>query len=103
MDRYYPAAPNLVKAPTVDFASRMAPFVGTYYASRNNYTTPAKVMATMQAASIGLNKGSLTFSLPGKTFHLVEIEPGLLRDRDDPNFKVVLHTDETGQASLLFP
>ena len=103
MDRYYPAVRNSVKAPAADFSSRMAPYVGTYYASRNNYSTPAKVMATMQAGNISLNEGSLTFSLPGKTFYLVEIEPGLLRDRNDPNFKVVVKMDESGQAYLLFP
>jgi CubicO group peptidase (beta-lactamase class C family) len=103
MDRYFPFAPDSVKAPAADFTSRMAPYVGTYYAARNNYTTPAKVMATMQAGSISFKKGSLTFSLPGKTFHLVEIEPGLLRDRDDPNFEVVLYTSETGKAYLFFP
>jgi len=106
MDRYYPAAPvafTPAQAPAANFASRMTPFVGTYIASRNNYTTPAKVMATMQSYSISLDGDSLTFSLPGKTFHLVEIEPGLLRDRDDPSFKVALQTDETGQTYLFFP
>jgi CubicO group peptidase (beta-lactamase class C family) len=108
MDRYYPAVPETVpptqaSRPAADFANRMAPFAGTYIASRNNYTTPAKVMAAIQSYSISLNGDSLTFSLPGKTFHLVEIEPGLMRDRDNPNFKVALHTDETGQAYLLFP
>jgi CubicO group peptidase (beta-lactamase class C family) len=108
MDRYYPlasgpAALTQASAPAADFASRMAPFAGTYYAARNNFSTPAKVMATMQPSSISINKGSLTFSFPGETFHLVEIGPGMLRDRDDPNFLVVLHTDETGQAYLFVP
>jgi CubicO group peptidase (beta-lactamase class C family) len=104
MDRYYPAVPAPEKALAADFKSRVAPYVGTYYAARHNYSTPEKIMATMQSGSISLDQeGGLTFSLPGKTFHLIEIEPGLLRDRNDPNFLAVLHTGETGQAYLLIP
>jgi CubicO group peptidase (beta-lactamase class C family) len=104
MDHYYPAVPVTVKAPAADFRSRVAKYVGTYYAARHNYTTPEKIMASMQSGSISLDQAdSLTFSLPGKTFHLIEIEPGLLRDRDDPNLTLVLRTDETGQSYLIFP
>jgi hypothetical protein len=104
MDRYYPMVPSAANSPTDDFASRVTPYVGTYYPARHNYTSPEKIMATLQSGSISLDeKRNLTFNVPGKTFHLVEIESGLLRDRDDPNFKLVLHTDETGQAYLLFP
>jgi CubicO group peptidase (beta-lactamase class C family) len=104
MDRYYPVVTETVKAQAADFANRVKPYVGTYYAARHNYTTPEKIMATMQSASISLDQeGSLTFSVPGKTFHLIEIKPGLLSDRDDPNFLVVLSTDEIGQTFLILP
>ena len=104
MDRYFPVAPDPVQPPSADFANRMEPYVGTYIAARSNYTTPEKIMATMQSGSISLDaKGNLKISFPGKTFHVVEIQPGLLRDRDNPNISLVLKTDEKGQAYLLFP
>ena len=60
-------------------------------------------MATMQAGSLSLDKkGNLSISFPGKTFQVVEVQPGLLRDRDDPNTTMVLKTDTSGQAYLIF-
>jgi CubicO group peptidase (beta-lactamase class C family) len=103
MDRYYPIAPEPIQSPTADFADRMAPYVGTYISARSNYTTPEKIMATMQAGSLSLDKkGNLSISFPGKTFQVVEVQPGLLRDRDDPNTTMVLKTDTSGQAYLIF-
>ena len=103
MDRYFPVAPKPVQPPSANLAKWAAPFIGTYIAARNNYTTPEKIMATMQAGTINLDDtGNLTISFPGKTFHTVEIQPGLLRDRDDPNTSMVLKMDEAGHAYLLF-
>lgn len=103
MDRYYPVAPEPSQPPSAGFANRVKPYVGTYIPARSNYTTPEKIMATMQAGSISLDgEGNLKISFPGKTFHVVEVQPGLLRDRDDPNTSMVLKMDEKGQAYLLF-
>jgi CubicO group peptidase (beta-lactamase class C family) len=103
MDRYFPITPEPNLPPAADFTVRMAPFVGTYIAARSNYSNPEKMMATLQAGDIKLDSnGNLTISFPGKTFHVIETQPGLLRDQDDPNTNIVLKKDETGQAYLFF-
>jgi len=103
MDRYFPVAPKSVQPPSANFANWAAPYVGTYIAARSNYTTPEKIMATMQSGDISLDdSGNLVISFPGRTFHVVEDQPGLLHDREDPNTSMVLNTDEAGQAYLFF-
>ena len=102
MDRYLPAPAEAPETPADDFASRVAPFLGTYYASRRAFTRPEKIMSTLaDSGTISLDgEDQLTASLSGRTFHLVEIEPGLFEDREDANIKMALHTDERGQAYL---
>ena len=46
-------------------------------------------------------KNNLILSVPGATLQLVEVEPGLLTDPDNANVRLVLHTDEAGQAYIL--
>jgi hypothetical protein len=48
-------------------------------------------------------QGNLTFGAGSTKVQMVEVEPGLLQDRDDASHKLVLHTDETGQAYLFDP
>jgi CubicO group peptidase (beta-lactamase class C family) len=103
MDHYFPLTTQPFQPASSDFASRVAPYLGTYIPAQSNYTTPEKIMQTMQAGTISREaNGSLSISFPGKTFHVTEVQPGLFRDRDDPNIDMVLKTDENGQAYMFF-
>jgi CubicO group peptidase (beta-lactamase class C family) len=102
MDHYYLAAPSSTPARSADFVSRVTPYLGTYYSARRNFTTFESLMGGMPPISLSLDaKNNLILSVSGATLPLVEVEPGLLRDPNNANTQLVLHTDEAGQAYLL--
>jgi CubicO group peptidase (beta-lactamase class C family) len=103
MEHYYPAvASSSAPAPPANFASRMAPYLGTYYPARGNFSTFEKLMEGMPPLNISLDAtGNLMISQDGAALQMVEVEPGLLRDPGDEDTQIVLHTDEAGQAYLL--
>jgi len=101
MDHYFPA-PSAAPAPSADFATRVKPYLGTYYSARGNFTTFESLMQGMPPINLNLDsKGNLILSAGGGSVQLVEVEPGLLRDPNNANTQIVLHTDETGQAYIL--
>ena len=80
----------------------MKPYLGTYYSARRNFTTFESLMGGMPPYNLSLDaNNNLILSVAGGTLQLVEVEPGLLRDPDNANVQLVLHTDEAGQAYLL--
>jgi CubicO group peptidase (beta-lactamase class C family) len=104
MDHYYPIAPDpeADTSPSPGFAARVAPYLGTYYSARRNFTTFERLIGGMPPYDLNLDtKGNLTLSVVGASLRLVEVEPGLLSSPDDPNVQLVLHTDEAGQAYIL--
>ncbi len=102
MDHYYPVTPLPAQSPSVDFASRVKPYLGTYYSARRNFTTFERLMGGMPPINLSLDaKNNLILSVSGATLQLVEVEPGLLTDPDNANVRLVLHTDEAGQAYIL--
>jgi CubicO group peptidase (beta-lactamase class C family) len=103
VEHYYPAAAaSSAPAPSADFASRMTPYLGTYYPARGNFTTFEKLMEGMPPLTVSLDAtGHLLISQQGATLPLVAVAPGLLRDPNDADTQIVLHTDEAGQAYLL--
>jgi hypothetical protein len=102
MDRYYPAAPSPAPAPYAGFVSRVTPYLGTYYSARGNFTTFEKLMGGMPPYNLSLDaRNNLILSVAGSTLQLVEVQPGLLRDPNNANVQLVLHTDEAGQAYIL--
>jgi hypothetical protein len=104
MDHYYPVAPSLMLAQAEGFSSRVAPYLGMYYQANNNFTTFEKLLSGLTQLNLSLDaKGNLVASAGSQTIQLVEVEPGLMRDRNDANVEFVLHTDEYGQAYLLTP
>jgi CubicO group peptidase (beta-lactamase class C family) len=104
MDHYYPVKPNPVQAPVAGFSDRVAPYLGTYYLASNNFTTVEKLFKALLQLNINLDTdGNLIASTSGQITQFVEVEPGLMRVRNDANVEFVLHTDENGQAYLLFP
>ena len=102
MDHYYPVAPLPARSPSADFASRVKPYLGTYYSARRNFTTFERLMGGMPPYNLSLDaKNNLILSVSGATLQLVEVEPGLLTDPNNANVQLVLHTDEAGQAYIL--
>ena len=102
MDHYYPVASSPAPAPSADFASRVKPYLGTYYSARRNFTTFESLMGGMPPYTLSLDaKNNLIFSVAGAKLQLVEVEPGLLTDPNNANVQLVLHTDEAGQAYIL--
>jgi CubicO group peptidase (beta-lactamase class C family) len=103
MDHYYPVAPGPVLSPSADFASRVKPYLGTYYSARRNFTTFEGLMGGMPPYNLSLDaNNNLVISVAGATLQLVEVEPGLLTSPKDANVKIVLHTDKVGQAYLVW-
>ena len=104
MDAYYPAQTDSEQAPEPGFSNRAASYLGAYYPSKSNSSTPEKLMRALSQLNVGLDaNGYLVAKAGGRTFQFVEVEPGLLLDRNNANIKLVMHTDENGQAYLLTP
>ncbi len=104
MDAYYPVETDSEQAPEPGFSIRAAPFLGTFYQSNSNSSTPEKLLRLLSQLNVSLDtNGYLVAKAGGRTFQFVEIEPGLLRDRNNADLKLVMHTDENGQAYLLTP
>jgi hypothetical protein len=104
MHHYYPAAPSPAQAPEPGFSSRVAPYLGTYHRASDNFTTAEKLTRVKTQLKVSLDtKGNLIAGAGSQTIQIVEVEPGLMRVRNDANVEFVLHTDENGQAYLLTP
>jgi len=102
VERFYPAASTPTPASTPGFAARVAPYLGTYYSARCNFTTFEKLMCAMPSFVLSQSApDSVTLGVMGQSLPLVEAGPGLLRDPNDADTQLVLHTDEAGQAYLL--
>jgi CubicO group peptidase (beta-lactamase class C family) len=102
LDRYYPVDEAGEVKPSADFAERIAPYLGDYTMSRNNFTTIEKVFGLFNPTSVSLSEdGYLVVSMGGEATQYTEIEPGLLQQRDEPANRVVYRTDANGQQSLL--
>jgi hypothetical protein len=92
-----------VQHPTEGFSKRVAPYLGTYYPAVNNFTTFEKLLSGITQINVSLDgRGNLVFKRGSQMIQFVEVEPGLMRAKDD-NVEFVLHTDENGQSYLLFP
>jgi len=103
LDHYYPvqqaAAPLM---PPEGFAGRIAPYLGEYIPARSNFTTPEKLFAVFTPISASLNEeGYLVMSMAGQAMQFVEVEPGLLQERYNPDNRIVYQTGADGQRYLL--
>jgi CubicO group peptidase (beta-lactamase class C family) len=101
MDRYYPVPPASTPRSAPDFAQRIAPYLGEYYPARSNATSFEKFLRVSSPIQVSLNgEGYLLISSKGQTTQMVEIEPGLLQDRNDPDNRMVFRADENGSYLL---
>lgn len=104
VDRYYAAERMVAPEPPADFAGRIAAYLGAYTLARGNYTSFEKVISLITPISASLNnEGYLVVSIAGQVTQYVEVEPGLLQDRYDPDKYLVYLTNDTGQRLLLPP
>ncbi len=102
MDHYYPVTSGQVPSHSAGFASRVKPYLGTYYSARRNFTTFEMLMGGMPPYELSLDaNNNLILSVSGATLQLVEVEPGLLTDPNNANVQLVLYTDDAGQAYIL--
>ena len=102
MDRYYPVPQQPALVPDDGFASRAPIYSGSYYFSRNNFTTIEKILMLLNPISVSVDRENrVILSIPNQVSQMVETEPGLLVDRENPNNRWVMK-QEDGQT-YLFP
>jgi len=100
LDRYYPLDAQPALTPTADFASRAEKYAGEYYKSRNNFTTFEKIAILVNppnSASVSVDEQNNV--VINKLSQYVEVEPGLLINREHPDVRLVMK-EENGQVYL---
>lgn len=101
-ERYFPVPQGKTAdlTPTADFDSRSAKYAGAYYMSRNNFTGFEKIFALLTPISITVDENrNVILSRAGEVTQYVEIEPGLLVNREHPDDKIVMK-EQAGQITL---
>lgn len=102
MDRYFPAGPPPDLAPAPDFSTRAGLYTGSYTVSRSSFTTFEKLMQLGAPVAVSVDEqGSVILSAYGQAQQFVEVEPGLLVDRADPDNRMVMKAG-SGQV-ILYP
>jgi CubicO group peptidase (beta-lactamase class C family) len=100
LDRYYPLDAQPALTPTADFASRTEKYAGEYYSSTNNFTTFEKIAILLNppnSASVSVDEQNNV--VMNKSDQYVEVEPGLLINREHPDDRLVMK-EENGQVVL---
>ncbi|HEX2993230.1 MAG TPA: hypothetical protein VHP14_00300, partial [Anaerolineales bacterium] len=96
---YYPLPDTPGPQPPADFAERIAPYLGEYSAARNSFTTIEKALTLLSPAiTLSVTEDGYLSTGDGQLF--VEVEPGLLQLRDDPNSRLAYRTGTDGQQYL---
>ena len=99
-DHYFPVAQAADLVPAADFDSRAAKYTGEYYSARNNFTGFEKIFALFAPLSLRVDENkNIIFSVAGQARQYVEVEPGLLVNREHPDEKVVVK-EENGQLTI---
>ncbi|MBN2115775.1 MAG: beta-lactamase family protein [Anaerolineales bacterium] len=99
-DRYFPVEKAADPVPAAGFDSRMAKYVGEYHSARNNFSGFEKIFALFTPISITVDENkNIIFSRAGEVTQYVEVEPGLLVNREYPDDKIVMK-EENGQITL---
>jgi hypothetical protein len=101
-DRYFPLPMGKPAdpVPTADFDSRMEKYAGEYYSARSNFSGFEKILALFTPISVTVDENkNVILSVAGEATQYVEVEPGLLVNREHPDDKVVMK-EENGQITL---
>ncbi|HKY53634.1 MAG TPA: serine hydrolase domain-containing protein [Anaerolineales bacterium] len=99
-DRYFHVERAADPIPTADFDSRMAQYIGEYHFSRSNFTGFEKILMLLTPISVTVDENkNVILSVAGQASQYVEVEPGLLINREYPDLMIVMK-EENGQVSL---
>jgi hypothetical protein len=86
--------------PTSDFDARALKYAGEYYSARSNFSGFEKMLTLFAPISITVDENkNVILSQMGESSQYVEVEPGLLVNREHPDNKMVLK-EENGQITL---
>lgn len=99
-DRYFPAGEVNDPAVTQDFEQRAGLYAGEYFLARSNFTGIEKFLrlTTPVSVSVDTNQDVLVNAM-GSVNRFVEVEPGLLVERGNPESRLVMK-QEGGQVYL---
>lgn len=82
MDRYYPDRPFQAPEPPPDARERAAGYLGEYRPNRANFTTYENLLRVLGPIQVSMTEeGYLRTNLYGEVVQLVEVEPGVFRER----------------------
>lgn len=99
-DRYFPIEKAADPVPSADFDSRALKYVGEYHMSRSNFTGFEKIIMLLTPISIKVDENkNIILSVAGETSQYVEVEPGLLVNREYPDEMAVMK-EENGQVTI---
>jgi hypothetical protein len=99
-DRYFPAEKAFDPVPALDFDSRVSKYTGEYHLSRSNFTGFEKIITLTTPISITVDENkNVILSIAGQASQYVEVEPGLLVNREHPDDMIVMK-EENGQVYL---
>jgi CubicO group peptidase (beta-lactamase class C family) len=100
MDRYFPMEAQPAPSITADFSARVEQYTGDYYLSRSNFTGIEKFIGLTTPINVSVDgENHVSVSLAGEVKQYIEVEPGLLQNRDHPESRIVLR-QENGQVYL---
>ncbi|HNB53548.1 MAG TPA: serine hydrolase domain-containing protein, partial [Anaerolineales bacterium] len=99
MDRYFPVPPAEL-VPPADMASRADQYAGEYITTRSAFESYEKIFTLLgPATQVTVNEeGYILVSSAGETHQYVEIEPGLLQNREDPSEQLAFSTLNDGRT-----
>jgi CubicO group peptidase (beta-lactamase class C family) len=99
-DRYFPVEKAADPSPTADFDSRALKYAGEYHLSRSNFTGFEKILMMLNPISVTVDEDKhVVMSVAGQATQYVEVEPGLLVNREHPDDMVVMK-EQDGQVAL---
>ncbi len=99
-ERYFPVEKAADPVPAADFDSRASKYAGQYHMSRSNFTGFEKILMLLNPVSVTVDKNkNVVVSAAGQATQYVEVEPGLLVNREHPDEMAVMK-EENGQVAI---
>ena len=99
-DRYFPIEKAADPVPAADFDSRASQYTGEYHFSRSNFTGFEKMIMLTTPISVTVDENkNVILAVAGQASQFVEVEPGLLVNREHPDDMIVMK-ESNGQVTL---
>lgn len=90
MDYYYPDPSSLEIESPIDSRERIPHYLGEYRPNRSNFTTYENLLHVLSPIQVKMNHdGYLQTNLYGEMVQLLEIEPGVFRQRYSQGFQMI--------------